>query len=91
MAAISEDLPTDGNTLKFDTGEMRRLYRGGREVGRRGQWTEIPPGISPDEHPVPRRGLRLKTVVRPFSGDVETTENTHGPIGASRLGRASSR
>jgi predicted patatin/cPLA2 family phospholipase len=76
LAAISEDLPTDRNALKFDTGTMRRLYRGGREVGRSGQWTEIPPGISPDERPVPRGGLRLKTVVRPPGGEWEATEDT---------------
>jgi predicted patatin/cPLA2 family phospholipase len=75
LAAISEDLPIDRNALRFDTGAMRRLYCGGREVGRRGQWTEIPPGISPDEHPVPRRGLRLKTIVRPPDGRWEATED----------------
>jgi hypothetical protein len=76
IAAISEGLPTDGNALKFDTGTMRRLYRGGREVGLSGQWTEFPPGISPDEQPIPRGGLRLKTVVRPPGGGCEATQGT---------------
>jgi len=76
VAAVSEGLPTDGNPLVFDPVNMRRLYAGGREAGKSGQWTKIPPGISPDEQPVPRGGLRLKTVVRAPGGGREATEDT---------------
>jgi hypothetical protein len=76
VVAVSEGLPADGNPLVFDTAKMRRLYAGGREVGRSGQWTEIPPGISLDEQPIPRGGLRLKTVVRPQGRGREATEDT---------------
>ena len=76
MAAISKGLPADENALNFDTGTMRRLYRGGREVGRSGQWTEIPPGILPDDQTIPRGGIRLKTVVRPPSEGREATQDT---------------
>ena len=90
LAAISEDLPTDRNALKFETGTMGRLYRGGREVGRSGQWTESPPGISPDEASRPRGGLRLRQSSGRRVG-MGGDRRHHCPIGASRLGHASSR
>ncbi len=37
---------------------------------------EIAPGISPDERPIPRGGLCLKTVVRPPGGGREATQDT---------------
>ena len=70
VAAFSEGLSDEGHALAFDTAKMRRLYAAGWEVGRSGQWTEIPPGISPDEQPIPRGGLRLKTVIRAPSGQL---------------------
>jgi predicted acylesterase/phospholipase RssA len=76
VAAFSEGLSDEGHALAFDVAKMRRLYAGGREVGRRGQWTEVPPGISPDEQPIPRGGLRLTTVARPPGGGREATQGT---------------
>ena len=76
MAAFSEGLSDEGHALAFDTAKMRRLYAAGWEVGRSGQWTEVPPGISPDEQPIPRGGLCLKTVVRPLGGGRGATQDT---------------
>jgi predicted acylesterase/phospholipase RssA len=73
VAAFSDGLSGEGHALAFDTAKMRRLYAGGREVGRSGQWTELPPGISPDDQPIPRGGPRLKTVVRVPSGQLNAT------------------
>jgi hypothetical protein len=73
VAAFSEGLSHEGHALAFDTAKMRRLYAEGREVGRSGQWTELPPGISPDDQPIPRGGPRLKTVVRVPSGQLNAT------------------
>jgi predicted acylesterase/phospholipase RssA len=73
VAAFSEGLSDEGHALAFDTAKMRRLYAAGWEVGRSGQWTEVPPGISPDEQPIPRGGLRLKTVGPLPSGQLNAT------------------
>ena len=50
-----------------------------------------PAGISPDEQPIPRGGLRLKTVVRPPGGGREATQDTTAETVRPRLGHASSR
>jgi hypothetical protein len=76
VAAFSEGLSDEGHALAFDTAKMRRLYAGGWEVGRSGQWTEVPLGISLDEQPIPRGGLRLKTVALPPGGGREATQDT---------------
>jgi predicted acylesterase/phospholipase RssA len=72
VAAFSEGLSDEGHALAFDTAKMRRLYAAGWEVGRSGQWTEVPPGISPDEQPIPRGGLRLKTFIRSPTGQLNS-------------------
>lgn len=68
MAAIPDDVPVEGNTLVFDAAKMGRLHSAGREAGLKGLWAKVPPGLAPNEQPIPREGRQLKVVIRVPAG-----------------------
>jgi len=60
LAAIPADFEVPSSSMEFDLKSMRALFEEGCRLGESSSgWTDVPPGIDPDEWIVPRTSTRL--------------------------------